>query len=224
MMKPLHYIRPYKLFALVEQAPNERIARFQIPARRGSGGISMLETALLIASANAVHAKRVFEIGTFMGSTTLNLALNIPEDGQVYTLDLDSEAAGGLEQHPADAPLTETHLASRMDFAGSGVEGKISELRGNSVNFDFSPWHGSIDLVFVDGGHGLETVSADTENAFRLVARDRPSCVLWHDYHNPEYPELSAYLELVATARQLFHIEDTMLCAWFNEPLGSRLL
>ena len=219
----LKHIRPYKVFTLVDTPPSERIAHFQIPPRRGAGGISMLETALLIAIAQAVAAKRVFEFGTFLGSTTLNLALNIAADGRIFTLDLDDRSARSLNQHPADAPLTKTHLVSRPDFEGSQVASKITQLRGNSLEFDFSRWAGSIDLVFVDGGHDLETVTADTEAAFRLVARDRPSCVLWHDYGNADYPELTAYLEQVAATRQLFHVEDTMLCAWFDDGIAARI-
>jgi len=183
----------------------------------------MLETALLIAAAQAVSAKRIFEFGTFLGTTTFNLALNIPADGRVFTLDLDEVSAEELSQHPSDAPLTKAHLAARPDFEGSSVAERITQLQGNSIAFDFSPWAGSIDLVFVDGGHDLETVTADTEAAFRLVAGDRPSCVLWHDYRNADYPDLTDYLEQLASSRQLYHIEDTMLCAWFNEPIGSRL-
>ena len=223
-MGHVHHIRPYKVFALVDKPPAERIAQFQIPPRRGAGGITMLETALLIAAIQAVTAERVFEFGTFLGSTTLNLALNVPADGQVFTLDLDELSAQRLSQHPADAPLTKTHLASRPDFDGSCVASRITRLRGNSIEFDFSRWAGSIDLVFVDGGHDLLTVTADTEAAFRLAAGDRPCCVLWHDYGNADYAELTSYLEQVAATRKLFHIEDTMLCAWFNEPLGSRLI
>jgi len=223
-MKHLRHIRPYRVFALVDKPPAERIAQFQIPPRRGAGGITMLETALLIAAAQAVSAKRIFEFGTFLGSTTLNLALNVPDNGRVFTLDLDETSARQLHQHPADAPLTTIHLASHTDFEGSSVARRITQLRGNSVAFDFSSWAGSIDLVFVDGGHDLTTVEADTEAAFRLVAGDRPSCVLWHDYGNADYPDLTSYLEQLASTRRLFHIEDTMLCAWFNDPLGLRLL
>lgn len=220
----LHHIRPYKVFALVDKPPAERIARFQIPARRGAGGITILETTLLIAAAEAVSAKRIFEFGTFLGSTTLNLALNIPADGRIFTLDLDETSAKQLNQHPADAPLTNIHLTAHTDFEGSSVAARITQLRGNSVAFDFTPWVASIDLVFVDGGHDLKTVAADTEAALRLVADDRPSCVLWHDYGNADYPDLTAYLEQLASTRQLFHIEDTMLCAWFSEPTGVRFL
>lgn len=223
MITGMHHIRPYKVFTLFDAPPAERVARFQIPPRRGTGGISMLETALLIAVAQAVSARRIFEFGTFLGTTTFNLALNLPTNGRVFTLDLDSDSAQELNQHPADAPLTNTHLASHLDFEGSRVAERITQLRGNSIEFDFSPWAGSIDLVFVDGGHDLETVTADTQAAFRLVANHRPSCVLWHDYRNADYPDLTAYMDQLSTARELFHIEDTMLCAWFSEPIGTKL-
>ena len=154
----------------------------------------------------------------------MNLALNIPEDGHVFTLDLDEASARQLDRHPADAPLTNIHLASHTDFEGSSVASQITQLRGNSVAFDYSPWAGSIDLVFVDGGHDLTTVEADTEASFCLVANNRPSCVLWHDYRNADYPDLTSYLDQLASTRPLFHIEDTMLCTWFNDPIGSRLL
>ena len=71
--------------------------------------------------------------------------------------------------------------------------------------------------VFIDGGHDFATVKSDTENAFQLVRTDRPSCVLWHDYRNPEYSGLTFYLEELSKETDIFHIEDTMLCAWFND-------
>ena len=38
----------------------------------------------------------VFEIGTFLGSNTLNMALNLPEDAKILTLDLDEQHATDL--------------------------------------------------------------------------------------------------------------------------------
>jgi hypothetical protein len=32
---------------------------------------------------------------------------------------------------------------------------------------------------------------------------------MWHDYRNPEYPELTHYLDGLATEQNIFHIEDT---------------
>jgi Methyltransferase domain len=220
----MHKIRPYRVFTQIDtHTLDERIVRVPIPARRGVGGASLLETFLNIAASRIVRAKRIFEFGTFMGSTTLNLALNVPEDAEIFTLDIGSEEAAGVQQHPADAPLTRMRLAnqSRLDFLGSTVSGKITTLTGDSTEFDFGPWEDSIDLVFVDGGHDLATAKSDTENAMQMVLKDRPSCILWHDYRNPEYSDLTDYLDELSQHLDVFHVEDTMLCVWFNDPDGT---
>ncbi len=215
----MHHIRPYKFFALVDQPPAKRIVQMQLPPRRGAGGLTTLETSLLIAATQIVNARRVFEIGTFLGSTTLNLALNIPADGKVLTLDLDARSAGEVTQHPGDKPLTAIHLeTAALDFVGSPVAGKITTLTGNSITFDYAPWKDSIDLAFIDGGHDFDTVKSDTENALAIVAKSAPSCILWHDYRNADYPELSEYLDGLSEQMPIFHIEDTRLCVFFNDP------
>jgi len=216
----MHNVRPYQFFNVLEAPPRQRVVQTTLPSRRGSGGLTILEMTVIMAALRVVEARQVFEIGTFLGSTTLNLALNIPDDGKVFTLDLDEQHAGEVRQDVADAPLTGIHLASKssLDFIGSPVEHKIKMLTGDSTKFDFSPWHGSVELVFIDGGHDFDTVKSDTENAFRLANKDRLSCVLWHDYRNRDYSGLTYYLDELSRSEPVIHIEDTMLCAWFNEP------
>jgi predicted O-methyltransferase YrrM len=211
------HIRPYELFALVKSSPAERIVQMQIPARRTGGSLTLLETCVLLAATQVVDAKRIFEVGTFLGSTTLNLALNTPSDGRVWTLDLDGDCLSEVTQHPADREFTARHFdAPTLDFVGSSVESKISTLTGNSQSFDFSWWKDSIDLVFIDGGHDLETVRSDTENAFRMLSKKSPACVVWHDYGNPDYPELTSYFDDLCAEDALLHIEETMLCLSFS--------
>ena len=175
---------------------------------------------LIVAALRVVGARKIFEFGTFMGANTLNMAMNTPPDAKIFTLDLGEECE--TEQHSSDAPLSRAHLASKtmLDFHGSAVEGKIKTLSGNSQSYDFSSWKGSMDFIFIDGGHDLATLSADTGNAFEMAGN--PSCTMWHDYGNREYPELTRYLDRIAVDREIFHIEDTMLCAWFND--SERLL
>lgn len=225
----MHHIRPYKIFTLLEAPTPERIVNVTLPRRRGAGGTSLLETMLIIAATRIVDARRVFEIGTFLGSNTLNMALNLPEDAKVFTLDLDEQHAAGLDQLPEDVPLTKLHLAaqSSLDFASTTAAKKITTLIGNSITFDFSAWKRSIDFSFIDGGHDFQAVKSDTENALEMAALERPSCIMWHDYRNWEYPALTWYLDDLSKEREIFHIEDTMLCAWFNDPNGlikNRLL
>jgi hypothetical protein len=219
----MRHIRPYKIFTLLEAPASERIVNVALPSRRGNGGTSLLETMLIIAATRIVNARQVFEIGTFLGGNTLNMALNLPDDARIFTLDLDEQHAVDVKQLPEDAPLTRLHLASQssLDFAGTPVAGKISRLVGNSTTFDFSGWRNSVDLSFIDGGHDFATVKSDTENAFEMASIERPSCILWHDYHSWEYPALTCYLDDLAKERKIFHVEDTTLCAWFNDPNGS---
>lgn len=213
----MNEIRPYQLFRLFDAPANARDVRVQAPCRRGYGSLTLLETMVLLASLKAVEAKRVFEFGTFLGGTTLNLALNVPEDGQVFTLDLEDDAK--MDQHVEDLRITATRrAASNLDFKGSSVESKITELRGDSTKFDYRPWRNSIDLSFIDGGHDLTTVISDTANAFAMSKANAPSTILWHDYKNDAYPELSAYLDNLSQERTIFHVGDTMICVWFNDP------
>jgi hypothetical protein len=219
----MHHIRPYKIFTLVEAAPMDRIVSVPLPSRRGTGGTSLLEAFLILAGIRAVNARRVFEFGTFLGINTLNMALNTPDDARIFTLDLDEQHAASAKQVAADAPLTQLHLAaqSALDFAGTPVAGKVTTLFGDSTTFDFSLFKESIDFSFIDGGHDLRTVKSDTENALEMAAKHSPSAIIWHDYRNREYPELTQYLDDLAGERDIFHVEDTILCAWFNDPGGS---
>jgi hypothetical protein len=107
----MHSFRPYILFTLLDPSDSDRTGHVTIPARRAAGSLMLLETFALITADRIVAARRFFEIGTFHGAITLNLALNIPEDGKIFTLDLDARADSGLSQLPDDAPLTEEHLA-----------------------------------------------------------------------------------------------------------------
>jgi predicted O-methyltransferase YrrM len=219
----VHHIRPYKLFTVLEGSPEQRVAQTMLPYRRGGGGVSMLETMLITACSLIVNAKKLFEIGTFLGATTYNLALNAPDDAIVYTLDLGEQDAAAAVQDAADAPLTGIHLASQdaLAFQGTGVERKFKRLTGNSVTYDFSRWKDSIDLTFIDGGHDYATVKADTENALAIARKDKPSCVLWHDYGNKDYSGLTGYLDALSLKERITHIQDTMLCIWFNDAAGG---
>lgn len=216
-------IRPYQLFSLLGPGPDRRVVELAIPKRRGEGTLTMLETSVLLACCRIVGAERVFEFGTFLGATTLNLALNVPRWGRVYSFDLGRDEAAGVYQHHADAAITSTHFRHEgdLDFMGSSAEARIELLKGNSLTADFGELAGTFDLVFVDGGHDLATVTADTENALKLVNRAKPSAIVWHDYANADYPELGGYLQSLSGELAIHHVGDTMLCFSFLDPGGS---
>src|SRR5215471_19343800 len=108
----MYHVRPYQVFALIDEPPAGRVVNATIPYRRGAGSLTLLELFVALAASRIVNARRIFEFGTFLGGTTFNLALNLPVEGEIFTLDLSVEDTQGLAQDAADAPLTQTHLSS----------------------------------------------------------------------------------------------------------------
>jgi hypothetical protein len=208
-------IHPYQIFQLVEgRTGDERMASIMLPRGHAFGNEYFLETMLLIAATKIAGAKRVFEFGTYHGTSTYNLALNLPPDAEVYTLDLPDTSA---IQHQADMQYATEHLAlsdRQMDYSDTWVAYKVKRLVGNSREFDFMPYRESMDVVFIDAGHDEETADADSKAAFLMSSRK--SCILWHDYQHPDYPELTAYLDRNADAWGLSHIVGTMFCCRFS--------
>lgn len=141
--------------------------------------VSPMECAALAALAHLVRAERIFEFGTYKGVSTTQLALNVGENGRVFTLDLP-------EDHPAySLPIPRPE---EREIAAEGQKGilipqdlrdRVTFLQSDSATFDEIPYLGSIDLVFVDGAHSYEYVKSDTEKGWRML---RPGGVIaWHD-------------------------------------------
>lgn len=173
------------------------------------GGVSLLELAYLAYLAQLRPESRIFEIGTSLGRTTLNLAINLRQGGHVYTLDLPADFVPDASQY---APLQEIEV--RQLDRGSLLRPHLGSLPitllyGDSTRFDFAPWQAGIDLVFVDGGHVRSVLEKDTENAFAVV---RPGGVIvWHDYANSTCPEVTEYLNEIGKARGLSYFKGTTM-------------
>lgn len=154
-------------------------------ARTSNGNVRISEVAILAASAADVSDSAVlFEIGTFDGRTTLNLALSAPLSCRVHTLDLLPEMGTERpleegERHMVDKPASgERYQLMRGRFPHE--MGRIEQHFGDSATFDFTPYAGRCALVFVDGSHAYEYVLKDSATAFELV---KPGgLIFWHDY------------------------------------------
>ena len=82
---------------------------------------------------------------------------------------------------------------------------------------------GKFQMIFIDGNHKLRYVKSDTEKSFKMLAQE-PSCIVWHDYRNPEFPELTSYIDSLADSKKIYHIEDTMLAFHLTgKEVGPRL-
>jgi predicted O-methyltransferase YrrM len=180
--------------------------------------VKSFDRAILCAFCKMLQPKTFFEIGTFLGETTLAIARSNPGT-QVYTLDLPSPE----ERKSAALEMTDEYLFERWDrgsaFKGKPESARIQVLTGDSATFDFSPYAGKIDMAFIDASHSYSYVKADTEAVLGMLSPD--GVILWHDY--PAYPGIYAYLnELGATdGRKIYHIHGTGLAFSSRRKLVS---
>ena len=112
--------------------------------------ISLLEFHALILLLKRARSKRIFEFGTFKGISITQLALNLPPDSEIYTLDLpDEELKTQFSTDPEDAAIAvETGKGSLVPPA---LRSRIQFLQSDSAKFDEFPFEGKMDFVFVDG-------------------------------------------------------------------------
>jgi predicted O-methyltransferase YrrM len=147
-----------------------------------SGGVFPFE--MICMNLIIAHFKpgSVFEFGTFNGKTALNSAANTPPGTKIYTLDLPFEKspATRLRLHPWDSRFVEIRGMGRY-FRESAYRERIEQLNGDSAVFDYAPFVGKIDLVFVDASHSYEYVTSDSQRAITLL-RGGKGVILWHDY------------------------------------------
>jgi predicted O-methyltransferase YrrM len=117
----------------------------------------------------------VFEIGTFNGGTTRMLAEALPDDGQVVTIDLDP---GSFDASQAPAAFRGAQVGEA--YRDSPAAHKITQLLGDSLEYDFSEHFETADFVLVDAGHEYPNGLADTKTALQLL---KPGgLILWDDY------------------------------------------
>ncbi len=153
-------------------------------ASGGDGSISALELIAVIKLIKTHNPRRLFELGTFDGRTTLNMAANSAPEAEVFTLDLPKiqSKPAQLRLEVSDRKYIDKDL-SGAKYRGTNFESKIRQVFGDSAAYDFAPFFGTVDLVFVDAAHSYEYVLNDSKIALKLL-RKTGGVILWHDYGN----------------------------------------
>jgi hypothetical protein len=198
---------------LVDLFPGIESVTVDLPIRaleRPPGTLPLTELLVLCALTRHLKPRRLFEIGTFRGASTVLLAQHSPEGAEVLTLDLpprDTTTRFAID----NGDITGVPFAVGEFYRGSPYEGKVKQLFGDSATFDYSPYAKDMDLVFVDGNHAYENVKVDSANAFALV---KPGgAIIWDDYH-PDWGQgvMRAVHEL--RERGLYRITGTRFVAY----------
>ena len=190
---------------------------------RVDGHVMRHSPLVLCALAQLLACRSIFEIGTFRGDTSWLLAHNLP-DARVFTLDLPGPESADrvrLEITDVDEYFHTWERGARFRDTPEGL--RITALTGDSATFDFSPYRGAMDLIYIDASHSYSYVRADTEAALAMLSPT--GAIVWDDY--TYYPGIYAYLnELAPTlGRPIYHLLGTRLAVHARRDLltaGSR--
>jgi caffeoyl-CoA O-methyltransferase len=119
----------------IRPAPDPLLAEMEAHGARD--GIPILDPhggALLHVLARAIGARRIVEVGTAIGVSTLHLARALPQGGELISFEIDPERRAA-----ASAYLGRAELAARVDLRLLDARAGLAELEG------------PFDLAFVDG-------------------------------------------------------------------------
>ena len=171
---------------------------------------------VLAALSRALDCQTIFEIGTLRGETSWLLAHNNPK-ARVLTLDLPGPAAVPMAKLELTDPVYFRSWNRGESFAGTPEAHRITQLYGDSAVFDFSPYAGSVDLVFIDGSHSYSYVRSDTEAALTMLSPT--GTIVWDDYTH--YPGVYTYLNSLSPKmdRPILHILPTRLAVYSRKSI-----
>jgi predicted O-methyltransferase YrrM len=154
--------------------------------------VSPLQGALLGILAGAVGARRVLEIGTLGGYSTLWLARAVPADGVVISLEVDPHHA-----EVATSSLTAAGVADRVEVMVGPALDALDKLHGARVE--------PFDLIFIDAdkvnnARYLEHAVALARRNSLIVVDNvvRGGAILDGDPADPSIAGTRAAFELVA--------------------------
>ena len=201
----------FQIFPELQSQPH-RIVLEHLPGRGIQNSVDALAYLALICA--AIRPKTVFEFGTYRGRTALNFALNSPEGCRVFTLDIPKdERQERMARANAADRLIMKNSETGIDYLDRDVTHKIEQLFGDSRTFDFQPFYGQIDLVFVDGGHDYEIARSDTRNALKMLSPT--GVIVWDEFANygDYYDVMQAVLDELP-ADEVVQMANTQLAVY----------
>lgn len=182
------------------------------------GNVSIEELCKICLIVRWLKPRRILELGTYNGLTTLQMALNAPAGAAVYTVDLPPEHQASSETGTIDALLATSFRTKFNTTLGSYFKHRtdvsIKQIIGNSTAIDYSAEIGhDVDLIFVDAAHDYTSKRKDTDTAFSLLSSN--GVILWHNYADVCNPDVTRCLSEYAAGRSIFHLRNTTLAVYY---------
>lgn len=182
------------------------------------GNVSIEELCKICLIVKWLNPRRILELGTYNGMTTLQMALNAPKDCEVFTLDLAPEKSA-LLKHSAIDELVSKQFKKRFNTETGGYfhgrqDVKITQLWGDTATFDYSILGGQVDLVFIDAAHDYDNKMRDCENALKILANK--GVILWHNFADICCPEVTKCLAEYSNKFNIYHLRNTSLAVFYQ--------
>lgn len=205
------------VITLEEIAPIATEFKVCRPADWG-GSMTISEISSLCHIVAAHQPKKVLEIGSFRGLTTLNIAMNAPR-AEIHTLDLppNFDPAGTVFEN------NDTNIIASRGFyyyQGREEERRICQHYGDTATFDYGQIGAGVELCLIDAAHSYQYVRNDTAKALPLMADS--SVLLWHDYGRNDF--LASPDDAWGVTRFLHEIADAGVGILQGTSLGYLLI
>lgn len=187
------------LFPGIGQVNIQSLATFEsMRARQFSASagylVSPIELHSLCAMVKFLNPAAILEIGTYKGWTTANLALN--SSGTVASID--------QRALPSESPEIDAIWKIR----------NIQRITADCADFDFSPYYGKMDFIFVDACHSEISVRRDTEEALKMLSPT--GTIVWHDY-SAEFPGVVNAVGELSDELDIFHLNRTCMAVYSRQ-------
>ena len=163
---------------------------------------------------------RIFEFGTCNGETAYAMIKlageRIPECNIEYTgLDLFDATKPDIRDMEASGGYVAPSIDSVYNYLETLTGADITLLCHNSRNYA----HGidKYDLIYIDGGHSLDTVAADWENAKNMMTPE--SVVIFDDYFD-EIPWIGCKVLIDGLNRHIYDVKLGYCVDDYSHPFG----
>jgi hypothetical protein len=192
------------------------------------GSIPVFDALMLAGIIKVVKPKRVLEFGTFLGYSTRVILDNSQKNCSIVSIDLPH----GAERGNLSLEVTESALHSNANinddflrqyqfvnghrFLNNLSDAQIKRLqliKADSRKVDamelVEKAGGYFDLIFIDGGHDMETISSDTTLAIQSASKN--ATIVWHDYGSTIHTSVTDFLMGMSASKRIIAIAGTLL-------------
>lgn len=160
-----------------------------------TGGVNIGDQRALYHLIAHLKPKKVLEIGTFVGCSTVHIALALKQNGanaQMTTVDINdvnNESSKPWKQFGSPRSPYE-------NLVKTGCEELVNFVHQNSVPFLENTAEGKFDFIFLDGGHKAVEVYQEVALALNRLSPD--GVILLHDYFPDNQPLWDMYTNVIA--------------------------